>query len=254
MVNKYFTVEVKPTIPASLQHTSAFADGDVLFDWTAVQVPKGSSALMGATLMVRPKGDAGPTANNFPMDLIFSKTNTVSLGTVNSALDNRPSNDFLGLLEFAAGNYGSTSMPSTVVATTGWGSSVGAPPMVLTPDPTTGNNVGYDILYVGGIARGAFDFISINANTEDLAAEHANSQVITMDGSGMDVREHFVAGDVIHIGTSVGSPAADSVIGTVASADSATQITLEAVSQTALVDGDIFYNIHPVRAILYFEK
>ena len=246
MINKYFTVEVKPTITASLQNTAAFSDGDVLFDWTAVQVPKGSSALMGATLMVRPKGDAGPTSNNFAMDLIFSKTNTVSLGTINSALDNRPSNDFLGLLEFATGNYGSTAMPSTVVATTGWGSSVGAPPMVLTPDPTTGNNVGYDILYVGGIARGAFDFRSINAVNEGNFAAGAQT-VITMDGTGMDVREHFVAGDVLHA-------ADDAVLGTVASADSATQITLTAANTDAIDEDDIIYNINPIRAILYLEK
>ena len=251
----YFTVEVKPTIAASIQHAAKFSAGLVMWDWLAVQVPKGSSKLVGASLLTRPKGDAGPTANNFPMDLIFSKTNTVSLGTAGAALNNRPTNDLLGLIEFAAGNFGASSMPSTNIATTGWGSSVGAPPIVITPDPTTGDNVGYDTIYVAGVSRHAdWDFISLNANTEDLAAEHADSKVITMDGTGMDVREHFVAGDVIHIGTSVGSPAADSVIGTVASADSATQITLEAVSQTALVDGDIFYNIHPIRAILYFEK
>tara|TARA_A100001201_G_scaffold1835_1_gene4689 strand:+ start:71 stop:811 length:741 start_codon:yes stop_codon:yes gene_type:complete len=246
MINKYLTVEVKPTVTASLQHTAAFSDGDVLFDWTAVQVPKGSSALIGATLMVRPKGDAGPTANNFEMDLVFSKTNTVSLGTINSALDNRPSNDFLGLLEFAAGNYGSTAMPSTVIATTGWGSSVGAPPMVLTPDPTTGDNVGFDTLYVGGIARGAFDFRSINAvNESDFAA--GAQTVITMDGTSMDVREHFVAGDVLHAQD-------DAVLGTVASADSATQITLTAANTDAIDEDDIIYNINPIRAILYLEK
>ena len=70
----------------------------------------------------------------------------------------------------------------------------------------------------------------------------------------MDVREHFAAGDIVHIGTSVGTPAADSLIGTIATADSATQVTLNAVSPTALVDGDILYNINPVKIILGFEK
>ena len=75
-----------------------------------------------------------------------------------------------------------------------------------------------------------------------------------MDGSSMDVRKHFIAGDVVHIGTSTGTPAADSLIGTIASADSATQITLDAVSPTLLVDGDILYNINPIRIILFFEQ
>ena len=70
----------------------------------------------------------------------------------------------------------------------------------------------------------------------------------------MDVQEHFIDGDIVHIGTTVGPPAADSLIGTIASADSTTQITLDAVSPTALVDGDILYNIHPIKLILHFEK
>jgi len=251
----YFTVEVKPTIAASIQHAAKFSAGLVMWDWLAVQVPKGSSKLVGASLLTRPKGDAGPTANNFPMDLVFSKTNTVSIGTAGAALNKRPTNDLLGLVEFAAGNFGASSMPSTSIATTGWGSSVGAPPIVITPDPTTGDNVGYDTIYVAGVSRHAdWDFISINAIAEAGAGDAASTQVITMDGTGMDVREHFVDGDVVHIGTSAGTPAADSLIGTIATADSATQITLDAVSPTALVDGDILYNISPIRAILYFEK
>ena len=118
----------------------------------------------------------------------------------------------------------------------------------------SGTNVGYDKYYVAGIANGAFDFRSINAIAEAGSAEAASTQVITMDGTSMDVREHFIDGDVVHIGTSVGTPAADSLIGTIASADSTTQITLDAVSPTDLVDGDILYNIHPIRLILHLES
>ena len=49
-------------------------------------------------MLVRPKGDAGPTVNTFSVEVLFSKTNTVSLGTVNAAVDHRPSNDLLELL------------------------------------------------------------------------------------------------------------------------------------------------------------
>ena len=98
------------------------------------------------------------------------------------------------------------------------------------------------------------DFTSINAIAEAGTAGAASTQVITMDGTSMDVQEHFAAGDIVHIGTSAGTPAADSLIGTIASADSATQITLEAASATDLVDGDILYNINPVKIILGFEK
>ena len=257
--SKYFTVTVKPTIAASAQH-AAFSNNDLLFDWTAFEMPKGSAKLVNATVLVRPKGDSSPTANDNAIGLVFSSSNTQSLGSANGAVTNIPSNDFLGTVEFSANSYTPVSFNSTVVGTLGRGTGdteIPMAPLVLTPNVNALSTTtpGYDTLYIGGFCADAnTDFTSINAIAEDTDAEHANSQVITMDGASMDVREHFIAGDVVHIGTSVGTPAADSLIGTVASADSATQITLEAVSPTALVDGDTLYNIHPIRIILQFER
>jgi len=252
MYSRYFTTTVKPTIAASVQHEGAFGSGDLLFDWTSFQIPKGAAKLVNATVLVRPKGDAGPTPNDNAIQLIFSSSNTISLGTAHEDVDNRPSNDFLGVIEMASTSYSHTTINSTSVGTfTNGDTDTPMTPLVLQGDGSSA----YDTLYIAGITNDtAMDFSSINAIAEDTDAEHANSQVITMDGTSMDVREHFVADDVVHIGTSVGSPAANSLIGTIASADSATQITLDAVSPTALVDGDILYNIHPIRIILQFER
>tara|TARA_R110000737_G_scaffold78035_1_gene109302 strand:- start:324 stop:1088 length:765 start_codon:yes stop_codon:yes gene_type:complete len=254
-MGKYFSVTKKMPIIASLQHV-AFGAGDVLVDWQPIQIPKGSACLRSLTMLVRPKGDATPTDNNFGCDIVFSTTNTQSLGTVNSQVDHRPFPDAIGLIEITTGHYGINVFNSTAIATTnnnGDNEAAGIP-IVLTGDPTTGDNVGYDTIYVGIVANGNFDFTSLNAIAEAGSAGAASTQVITMDGSGMDVREHFAAGDVVHIGTSVGTPAADSLIGTVASADSATQITLTDTSATDLVDGDTLYNLHPITLILGFEK
>ena len=256
MINKYFSVTKKMPIAASKQHT-AFGSGDVLVDWQPIEIPKGSSCLQSLTMLVRPKGDATPTDNNFGANIVFSTTNTQSLGTVNSAVAHRPFPDVIGIVNITTGHYSINVFNSTVIATTnnnGDGNEAGIP-IVLTPDSNaTDGNVGFDTIYVGIVANGNFDFTSINAIAEDTAAEHADSKVITMDGASMDVQEHFAAGDVVHIGTSVGAPAADSLIGTVASVDSSTQLTLDAVSPTALVDGDILYNLHPITLILGFEK
>ena len=46
MKSKYFTVEVKPTIAASKQALAAFTDGDLLFDWTSFQIPRGPAKLV----------------------------------------------------------------------------------------------------------------------------------------------------------------------------------------------------------------
>ena len=254
MYNKFFTVEKELTIAASVQNAGAFASGNLMVDWTAIEIPKGTSCLRSATVMIRPKGDASPTINIFAFDLVFSKTNTVSLGTPRAAVVNRPSNDFIGQLEFDTATFGSTAFNSTALATTDHNNGGGTVPQILQGDPTTGSNVGYDTIYVGMIARGNFTFESINAIAEAGAADAASTQVITMDGSSMDVREHFAAGDIVHIGTSTGTPAADSLIGTIATADSATQITLTDVSPTALVDGDVLFNINPVKIVLGFEK
>ena len=146
------------------------------------------------------------------------------------------------------------NLKSTNIGMAGRASNTSTQANLLITPSQQGDNVGFDKFYIGGIANGEFDFTSINAIAESGAAEAASTQVITMDGTSMDVRHHFIDGDVVHIGTSVGTPAADSLIGTVASADSATQITLDAVSPTELVDGDILYNINPIRIILFFEK
>ena len=252
--SKFFTVDVKPTIAASKQHAGAFAAGDVLFDWTAVQIPKGSALLRSVTAL--PKGDATPTANTFGFDLLFSSTDTVSLGTLNAAAAHTPSNDFLGKVEFESANYTHAALQSTAVATSGHNGDWC--PLVLTPkmtDPVnyTYQTPGFDTVYVGAIATGAFDFSSITAIAESGTAGAASTQAITTDGTSMDNTAHFIAGDVLHIGTSVGEPTADSLIGTVDSVAART-ITLTDTSATALVDGDILYNIHPMRLILSLER
>jgi hypothetical protein len=254
-MGKYFSVTKKMPIAASKQH-AAFVSGDVLVDWQAVQIPKGSSCLKSVTMLVRPKGDATPTDNDFAAEIVFSTTNTQSLGTINSAVEHRPFPDIIGFVKIALGNYGINVFNSTAIATTGnqGDDNEANLPLVLTGDPVSGDNVGYDTIYVGLVADGSFDFTSINAIAEAGTAGAASTQVITMDGTSMDVRMHYAPGDVVHIGTSVGTPAADSLIGTVKSVDSATQLTLESTSSTDLVDGDILYNLHPITLVLGFEK
>ena len=245
-MGKFFSVTKKIEIAASKQHT-AFGSGDVVADWQAIQIPKGSSCLKSLTMLVRPKGDAGPTVNTFPTEVLFSKTNTVSLGTVNAAVDHRPSNDFIGAISLDALSFiEDTAGVSTTIGVVG--TDVGNPsaPLILEGDINTGTNVGFDKIYVGLVANGAFDFRSINAvNESNFAA--GTQTVITMDGTSMDVREHFAAGDILHAED-------DAVLGTVASADSATQITLTAANTDAIAEDDIIYNLNPIKLILGFER
>ena len=188
------------------------------------------------------------------LDIVFSKTNTVSLGAVGTGLAHRPSNDLLGIVEVTEDNFGSSHFQSTGVAVVGGGSSTSnntnaCPPMVLQGDVTTGDNVGYDTIYVGVVSKGSNTFESINTVAE--ASFGAGTQtVITMDdGSGgttMNCAEHFAAGDVLHAQD-------DAVLGTVASV-AAQAITLTAANTEAIADNDVIYNINPIKIILGFEK
>ena len=295
----YFNVTVVPEIAASKQQSAAFTAGDNLFGWMSFEIPKGGARLIGATMMVRPKGNASPTANEKGAFIVFATNDSQPIGTINSAPSRIPSNDFIGFVEFDDATSYAATINSTSVAVTGRSSTDNNthPSIVFAREDGSegqGSSIGYDKFYMRGIANGAFDFTSINTvnetgfgaaaqtviTTADLDPNlnlipgdviHANddavlgtiltvdsaTQIITMDdlsaGTSMDVREHFIAGDVLHIGTSVGAPAADSLIGTVASV-TGNQITLEAVSPTALVDGDVVYNLNPIRIILHFEK
>ena len=256
MKTGYFNSSViKPLVPASRQHSGVFTAGDVLFDWTPFEIPRGTARLIGATVLVRPKGDANATPNVFGIDLLFHKDTAVSatpvsIGSVNSPGPTVPSNDIIGVLSVEADAFATGGTTGSIaVATSGSADSC----LILEGNSTTGSNVGVDKYYVAGIAGGAHFFTSLNAIAEDTEGETAASQAITTDGTSMKLGESIMVGDVVHIGTSAGSPAADSLLGTVAIvADSL--LTLEARSATALVDGDIIYNINPIRIILHFQK
>ena len=249
-MSKYFTVEVTPTVTASRQHVAAFTVGDVLFDWTEVQIPKGTSKVIGATMLVRPKGNAAVAANIFGANLIFSKTNTQTLGTINSTPDQVPSNDFLGFIDLDDDNsFTSSTLKSTAVGMATRNSANGStfPNILITPSQQ-GANVGFDKFYVGGQAAGAFDFRTIvRINDGDIDTSSPGTTLAT-DGTSMDIRKHFIAGDVLHAHD-------DAVIGTVASVTDATDLELTAALSTGVLeDDDYVYNINPIRIILFFEQ
>ena len=248
----YFTVEVTPTVTASRQHVAAFTVGDVLFDWTEVQIPKGTSKVIGATMLVRPKGNAAVAANIFGANLIFSKTNTQTLGTINSTPDKIPSNDFLGFIDLDDDNsFTSSTLKSTAVGMATRNSANGStfPNILITPSQQ-GANVGFDKFYVGGQATGAFDFrtiVRLNDASGNMDVSVAGTTLAT-DGTSMDIRAHFIAGDVLHAHD-------DAVIGTVASVTDATDLELTAnFTAGTLADDDYVYNINPIRIILFFEQ
>ena len=248
-MGKFFTVEVKPTVTASKQHLGGFTAGDVLFDWTEFEIPKGSANLIGATVLVRPKGDAAPTANAKAMSLLISKSNTVSLGTINSDAQNRPSNDLVAHVELADADFTPTKLNSTAIGTTPSNASDIPPgvPTVITANQDLSSTPGFDKFYIGALAGTQNLTTIIRINDADIDSSSPGTALVT-DGTSMTVLEHFLPGDVLHAHD-------DAVIGTVASVNSSTSITLtEAIATGVLENDDFVYNIHPIRIILQFEQ
>ena len=267
-MGKFFNVEVKPTILASKLAT-VYGSGDVVFDWHAIDVPKGASKLMGVTAIMRQKH--GTAGNEIPFQLVYAKSiNNVapsSLGTVNATASGTGYyNNVIGKSTFTANDYMSDILNNgvTVVALAQGGASSEKPSIVLEGEPNSGTNVGYDKLYVGMIAEGAFDFTTAALLDDAVDVSGLSAATITtIDGTAANLV--FAVGDVLHVQD-------DIIVGEIASLD-ADNITFRHDGKNGTPDGfanwqiqngagaagdlannDELINVNPIKIILHFEK
>ena len=245
MKSNYFNVTVKPDMLGSVGVTT-FGSGDVMFDWTSFEVPRGACKLIGVTTLVKGKNGA---RQEFASDIYFAKSDAdktapTTLGTVNEGAAasivyfnniigamNIPVTDFRDGLDYAAVSYTGSSP-----ATTGG--------MILEGFPNSGNTVGTDTLYLAVLALGAFDF-----NTGSLLNQNGNqaatSGTTTLTTDGTHATKVFSKGDIILAQD-------DAAIGTVVST-SATSVVVDEV-RAALADDDELMNKNPITYILHFQK
>jgi len=254
---KHFTVEVKPTIAASAQHNGAYSDDDVLFDWTSFQIPKGAASLVGLTIVMRGT-NAGSQAKK-DIDFLFAKTVNNSapatLGTSHATASALPavSNHVIGFTHIdSATDYGGHTLVNFAVAATGSGAAGShIPTLVLEGEPNSGDNVGFDTLYIAAVCAEA----NIDFGTTVLARGAVSSgvslEVDNGSGGDPDAELVFAPGDVIHSAT-------DDVLGTVSAIgafDTNHQdIVFESTISATTADNEELYNINPIRIILSFEK
>ena len=69
-MGKYFTVEVSPAFNAT--SVAAFGAGNLLFDWTAFQIPKGAAKLVSLGVIMRGTDGGVQTAKD--IDFYFGKS------------------------------------------------------------------------------------------------------------------------------------------------------------------------------------
>jgi hypothetical protein len=243
-MNRFFNVTVKPTITASLQAGGTVGGGDILYDWTAFEIPRGTAKLVSVTALVRGTNGARQEGS---MDLYFAKDvdgiAPGSLGTLSATANgSKYQNHLIGAVHVNAADY-KDSLDIMAVASTGHGAGSNQHPnVILEGDPTTGTNVGYDRLYLATVAKSALDFQS----TVQCDGIQATSQAV-LTVKTTSALTNFAAGDVLH-------DEDDRLMGTVLTVDSATQMTMTANLANATVNNKDLYNLTPVTFILSFEK
>ena len=242
----YFTVEVKPTIAASIQAEAAFTAKDVLFDWTSFDVPKGANKLVDITFLVR---TTDGTYQEKDTVLYFAKskaggaTAPSSIGTQHATANGTSYYDHvIGSAQIMATDY-KEGLDFLAIANLGHGAASNhSPNIVLQGEPESGTNVGFDKLYVASTC-GTFNF----ASTVQVATETATNtkEVVVKTTNALRV---FSVGDVLH-------DEEDQLIGTISAiAANVTDITLESnAANVSAVNKDL-YNLSPVKLVLSFES
>ena len=255
-MGKYFTVEVTPTITASRQaaNSSVYSAGDILFDWTSFQMPRGAARLIGLTAVMRGKNGAAQTISD--LDFYFAKTvdgvAPATIGTLNGSGTAAPivSNHLIGMTRIDDGaGYGESGLDYFTIAKSGGGANVSESPDICVLEGET--DAGSSTLYISCITGTGTDF-----GTTVLArgGEAAGVLVVETDkGADDDPNADliFAVGDTLHSAT-------DDVLGKVASiaafGSSKQDITFAAVTEDVIADNEEIFNINPIRLILSFEK
>ena len=210
------TVEVKPTIQSNI----AFGAGDLLFDWTAFEIPNGAAILQDISGYIM--GTNGGAQAGELFNLVFARaidgTPPASLGTINGALTAastmKSRNNIIGYQSVDFGERADTVLDSMVSYNMfGANFSTTTPyvhqPIVLQGDRAEGlSSKGFQKIYIAGISEAAFDFgtgVLANGNTV-----HPDT-TITVDGTA--ATNVFAVGDAIYSAPAGGGAATD--IGTI---------------------------------------
>ena len=255
----YFLKTIKPVLPVATIIQSdktdlAFAQGDLIWDWHAFDVPKGACNLESATIIVRGVGGAPQTARDLQLWFARSDQNDFdlandpgSLGTGNATVDgNDHFNNILGRHLIDAGEF-ALYHDYMSWATSGFGGANQTQPnLVLQGIPESGTNVGYDKLYVAGVtgASNTWNFSTgVLLNDGDNVA--AGDTALVTDGT--DANKQFSPGDVVLKHDS------DTAVGTVKTV-TANLITLESGSGVAIADDDELVHQSPITVLLGFSN
>jgi len=263
-MGKFFNVDVLPDcIDGDISDNPGSSDitgGDIIFGWTAVDVPSGSCMLRSITASVN--GEDGAIAGSTTdLELLFAKSidgvAPPSIGTIGAAPTCNGSTNWarhlVGAcrLEQGAGLGTLAKTPFRVVyGTPGGGADTNLGiPTVIDLEPGSGTNVGYDKLYMAGIHVNDRHYGTATLVNGAITSDTETS--ITVDGT--DVRKVFCIGDTVYI------QAVDTALGTVKSmthdgTDGTIVLNAAIAGGTDLTNNHELLNANPWRFKLGFER
>jgi len=262
-MSKYFNVDVVPDcIAGDISENNGTADisaGDVLFNWTAVDVPKGSSMLRSIAAYVN--GEDGAIANSTSdIELVFAKSidgvapsNLGAINGVQSAcgelrshfvgfarLEGTAATGTLSKLAFGVGYMNSSTNP------TGFGL-----PLVIDLEPISGTNVGYDTLYVAAFlvtARNYGTGVSLDL-AGDANLDASTTPVSEIAVEGVDATKIFSVGDQVYV-HDLDTP----IPGVLTKVEPLLLTFSETNSTVDISNNDELLNANPIRIRLGFES
>ena len=237
-MRRIYGTTLTPTIAADKQNEGDFAANDLLFDWQAIKVPKNAS--LNHISYLAPSADN--SGQNFGINFIFAKNNSVSLGTVHASIDGAfgGSNDqLLGVFQVAENDRiaGISNGASRLYMNTFVNPSNEFVFADYDNDFDVHTNPGFVTLYVGGTVVGTPNLSTGVLVNEGSGVSADGATTITVDGQ--DARKTIRPGHILHAQDGA-------VLGTVSST-AQLSVTLTANNVDELANNDELYIVNPIK-------
>mgnify|MGYP003143258066 CR=1 FL=1 len=197
-MNKFFTINVKPTMTFATRATGSFDNGDLILNWFAFDVPNGGNNLVSAYALTE---TVNGILQGFNIEVIFAKDLVVGNKIMAPAALGNPDatasggayqNHLIGFLQSSPLGQGTSNLDyafmqrlSTIEA------NGNRPDIVIQGHPDTGTSTGLSRVYVAVLTdKGAPDFSSA---VRVSGAGTAGDATLTVDSA--DASRILSAGD-----------------------------------------------------------
>ena len=261
-MGKYFNVDVIPDcIAGDVSDNNGSTDvgaSDIIFGWTAVDVPRGACLLKSVVAYVNAEDGAYGSGSITDYELLLAKSVggvvPPSLGDINSAqtgCGELRHHVVAGIRLEGQANKGTLSKTTFglvyTAATSGGADTNIGPDVVIDLEPESGTNVGYDKLYVAGLQVSARNYGT--GVLADGAVDASSAQSTTITVKTVDATKLFSPGDQVYV-MDLDTP----IPGTLTAVTATTLTFSEANTTVDIADGDELLNANPIRLKFGFEK